>query len=61
MSAVAVSKHPLATRAGLEALEQGGNAFDALVTMGFVLAVVEPYMSGIGGNDPDVPGGVAAS
>ncbi len=49
MSAVAVSKHPLATRAGLATLEQGGNAFDALVTMGFVLAVVEPYMSGIGG------------
>ena len=42
MSAAAVSKHPLATRAGLETLEQGGKAFDALVTMGFVIAVLEP-------------------
>jgi gamma-glutamyltranspeptidase / glutathione hydrolase len=46
------STHWLASAAGMAALEQGGNAFDAAVAAGLVLQVVEPHLNGPGGEVP---------
>ena len=44
------TNHPVATQAGLDALRAGGSAADAAVAISLTLGVVEPHMSGLGGD-----------
>ncbi len=48
-NAVVVTRHHLATEVGSKILLDGGNAFDAAISVAFALAVVNPSAGNIGG------------
>ncbi|MBX3140533.1 MAG: gamma-glutamyltransferase [Trueperaceae bacterium] len=49
MKGIVVAPQPVAVELGAKVLEDGGNAFDAVIAAAFVQMVSDPFMCGLGG------------